>query len=163
MSRHLADLEQVLGKILSEHRRLLTQLDAQQAAMKTMNVIGMNDAATAQESTRLRLLALETQRKLLALALGRELRITGEVTLVELARQVPARATELLRLREQLREVIEEIRQRTHIGARLASAVLGHLNTVLRLVAGVVEKTGVYTRSGSPRVSGRVGVIEAIG
>ena len=120
MSRHLADLEQVLGKILNEHRRLLTQLDAQQAAMKTMNVSGMNDAATAQESTRLRLLALETQRKLLALALGRDLRITGEVTLAELARQMPARATELLRLREQLREVIEQIRQRTHIGARLA-------------------------------------------
>jgi hypothetical protein len=45
----------------------------------------------------------------------------------------------------------------------LAGAVLGHLNTVVRLIAGAVEQAGVYTKQGVPQVSARIGVIEAVG
>jgi hypothetical protein len=37
------------------------------------------------------------------------------------------------------------------------------LNTVVRLIAGAVEQAGVYTKTGSPKVSGRIGVLEAVG
>ena len=45
----------------------------------------------------------------------------------------------------------------------LAGAVLGHLNTVVRLIAGAVERAGIYTKSGVPQVSNRIGVMEAVG
>ena len=49
------------------------------------------------------------------------------------------------------------------MAGRLASAVLGHLNTVVRLLAGAVEKAGLYTKQGIPQVSARIGVMEAVG
>ena len=43
------------------------------------------------------------------------------------------------------------------------SALLGHLNTVVRLIAGAVERAGVYTKTGAPQMSNRIGVMEAVG
>jgi hypothetical protein len=37
------------------------------------------------------------------------------------------------------------------------------LNTVVRLLAGAVEKAGLYTKHGVPQVSSRIGVMEAVG
>jgi hypothetical protein len=41
--------------------------------------------------------------------------------------------------------------------------VLGHLNTAMRLFAGAVGQSGTYTKNGVPRVSARIGVMEAVG
>ena len=41
--------------------------------------------------------------------------------------------------------------------------MLGHLNTVVRLLAGAVERAGVYTKDGIPRVASRIGIMEAVG
>jgi len=75
----------------------------------------------------------------------------------------PASRNSLLKLRDELRDLAARITARTHVAGRLAGAVLGHLNTVVRLLAGAVEKTGVYTKQGVPRVSSRIGVMEAVG
>jgi hypothetical protein len=69
----------------------------------------------------------------------------------------------LLGLRDELRSVIEQIQRRTHVAGRLAAAVLGHLNTVVRVLAGAVEQAGVYTKHGTPHVATRIGVMEAVG
>ncbi len=49
------------------------------------------------------------------------------------------------------------------MAAKLSAAVLGHLNTAVRLVAGAIERAGVYTRTGSPKVAARIGNMDAIG
>ena len=59
--------------------------------------------------------------------------------------------------------MVEATAARTHVAGRVATAVLGHLNTVVRLVAGAVEKAGLYTKNGVPRVSSRIGVMDAVG
>ena len=69
----------------------------------------------------------------------------------------------LLKLRDELKKTIEQIQTRTHIAGRFAGAVLGHLNTVVRLIAGAVERAGIYTKNGVPQVSNRIGVMEAVG
>ena len=74
----------------------------------------------------------------------------------------PHRAT-LLALRDEIKSIAGQITSRTHVAARLSSAVLGHLNTVVRLLAGAVEKAGLYTKHGVPSVSSRIGVMEAVG
>jgi hypothetical protein len=69
----------------------------------------------------------------------------------------------LLKLRAELKDVINRVQARTHVAGKLASAVVGHLNTVVRLLAGAVEKAGLYTKQGIPQVSSRIGVMEAVG
>jgi hypothetical protein len=163
MSRALSELDAVLRQIHAAHGKLLEQLDAQQAAMKTMNLNAMAEAAAQQELLRARLMSMDTQRRALAVQLAREMRIEGEVTLSKLAKLNPAQAASLLQLRRDLRETIEAIRLRTKIGSRLASAVLGHLNTVMRLFAAAVHKGSVYTKHGTPNLAGRIGAMETVG
>lgn len=163
MSKTLIDLEAVLNQMLVEHGRLLAQLDAQQAAMKKFDLKGMTSTAQFQEASRIRLLSLDAQRRALAAQLARDLRIPGEVTLAGLARLHPARAAVLLQLRREMRESIDAIRLRTNISSRLAGAVLGHLNTTLRIFAGAIQKAGLYTKQGTPRLASRIGLMETIG
>jgi hypothetical protein len=62
-----------------------------------------------------------------------------------------------------LKEIVGKVSLRTQSSSRLSNAVLGHLNTVLRLVASAVERAGVYTRQGVPRMASRIGSMDAVG
>ena len=163
MSRQLAELENVLGLMLAEHRKLLEQTEAQQIAMRTMQAEQMQNIVALQETTRLRITTLDTKRRNLAIQIGKLIRLPGEPTLAQLAQAFPARAIALRHLRDDLRGLVQAIQSRTTVGARLAGAVLGHLNTAVRMIAGAVEHAGVYTKHGTPRVAARIGAIEAVG
>jgi hypothetical protein len=69
----------------------------------------------------------------------------------------------LLGKRDVLRTLAGDVALRANVANKLAGAVLGHLNTAVRAIAGAVKNAGVYTKSGAPRVTGRIGVIEAVG
>ncbi len=163
MSRPLAELEQNLQLLIDEHQRLLKTILAQQAAMKVMDLKAMDQAANQQEASRLRIATLEQKRRWLTTQLSHTVRVSGEVTLKSLAEAHGPQGQPLLKLREELRGTVAQIQARSHVSGKLAGAVLGHLNTVVRLFAGAVEKAGVYTKHGLPRVSSRIGVMEAVG
>lgn len=157
------DLENILRQLVAEHQKLLGHLEAQQKAMKTLNTPGINAAVAAQEASRLQILSLDAQRKAVTTQLSREMRLEGEPTISRLAALGGPRSPRLLQLRDELRGLIQTVRNRTQIGARLAGAMLGHLNTTLRLLAGAVEGTGVYNARGVPRLAGHIGVMNAVG
>lgn len=163
MSRAVADLESVLANMVVEHRKLLKLMEAQQAAMRHFKLELMEEITLQQEKLRLRLASLETQRRQIVLQIVKQNRIEGEITLSRLAELYPPRKEALLKLKEELRKIIEQVQHRTTVAGRVAGAVLGHLNTVVRLVAGAVERAGVYTKNGTPQVSRRIGVMEAVG
>ena len=163
MSRQLSEVESILQQLIAEHRKLLAHVELQQAAMKSLDLRAMDAAARQQEAARLRIATLENRRRQLCVQLGRAAKLTDEMTVRKLAELNPARAPVLLHLRDELRTVIDQIQRRTHIAGRLAGAVLGHLNTVVRLLAGAVEQAGVYTKHGTPHVASRIGVMEAVG
>lgn len=163
MSRQLAELEQILAQLVGEHRKLLDQIDQQQAAMRTMRSDLMTDLTNRQETTRLRIATLDVKRRTLAQQIAKLVRIPGEPTLAKLAEVFPQRKNILLGQRDELRELMVTIQTRTTIAARVAGAVLGHLNTAVRLIAGAVQQAGVYTKNGTPRVAARLGAIEAVG
>src|SRR5438105_4287206 len=142
MSRQLAELEHVLGMMVAEHRKLLEQVDAQHQAMRTMQAEQMQNITALQESTRLRIATLDVKRRALAVQIGKLIRLpgTGEPTLAQLSQAFPARAIPLRHLRDELRALVMAIQSRTTVGARLAGAVLGHLNTAVRLIAGAVQQ-----------------------
>jgi hypothetical protein len=161
--RQLSDIELTLQQLVAEHHKLLKHVEMQQEAMKIFALDKMDDATNLQEATRLRIATLENRRRAIAMQIAKAMRLNGDLTIKKLAEMFPQRAPVLLQHREELRNVIEQIQTRTHVAGRLAGAVLGHLNTVVRLVSGAVERAGVYTKNGVPQVSKRIGVMEAVG
>lgn len=163
MSRQLCELEAILQQLVVEHRRLLSHVERHELAMKAFDLKNMDDAGQLQESSRLRIAMLEQRRRNLVVQMTKAMNVRGDVTVRQLAGLFPSRADALMQLRAELRSVVEQIQARTHVTGKLAGAVLGHLNTVVRLIAGVVEKAGLYTKNGVPQVSNRIGMMEAIG
>jgi phosphoserine phosphatase len=156
------DLQLVLRQLIDEHRRLLRQMEQQQAAMRAMDYRAMEQANQQQESIRQRIAAIEMRRRSLVAAWAKAMRHPAEVRIEQIAQADPSGA-ELLKLRDELKEVLEQIRHRGQVAGKLAAGLLGHLNTVVSLLAGAVQTAGLYTRSGVPRISDRIGTIEAVG
>ncbi len=163
MVRQLSELELALQQLINEHRKLLGFVEQQQAAMRAMDLAAMDVAVNAQEACRLRITTLETKRRATVLLLTRGVKTNGPMTVTKLAALYPQRRDALLKLRDELKDVATTIASRTKVAGKLAGAVLGHLNTVVRLLAGAVERAGVYTKHGVPRVSQRIGIMEAVG
>jgi hypothetical protein len=166
MSRLLSDLESILQGLGDEHRKLAGQLDAHHGAMKALDLRAMEDLAKLQEATRQRIVAWDARRKAAVAHLARSIRPTPnpeDLTLRRLAELFPQRRDALMNLRQELKDASDAVAARTRVAGRVAAAVLGHLNTAVRLLAGAVEKAGVYTKHGTPHVSRRIGVMEAVG
>jgi hypothetical protein len=163
MSRHISDLQAILSQLAAEHRKLFDQLEAQHAAMKKFDLPVIADWITRSEATRLRINDLESRRRNLMRQITVSLKLPAEPRLTRLAELFPPQAAGLLKARQELRDLATRILRRSQGSSRLASAVLGHLNTVVRLLAGAVERAGLYNKQGIPRVVSRVGVMDAIG
>jgi hypothetical protein len=163
MSRQLIELENILQEMLAEHRRLLNHMEQHQEAMHVINHKLMDELSQRQEASRLRLVGLEARRRMASQQLAKVLKVEGDLSLRRIAELHPQRAAAILQLRSDLREAIEAVRKRAQIAGRVARAVLGHLNTVVRLLAGAVEKAGLYTKNGVPKLAPRIGVMETVG
>jgi len=162
MSRQLLELEILVTQLIGEHKKLLLNIDAHSSAMKRLDLASMDDAQALQEASRLRIATLETKRRGIVSQMARALKLEGEPTLDKIAAYFPVRKEYLLKQRAELKGLMNEILNRTSVGGKLAGAVLGHLNTVVRVLAGAVEQAGLYTKHGVPQVAGRIGVMEAI-
>jgi hypothetical protein len=164
MSRQVLELESLLQELIAENQRLLKHLQSQQVAMRAMDLAAMDAAARQQDGSRMRLLALETRRRnTVAQILQQNNKRGPNVTIADIAGWYPTRSAELLKLRGQLKDIVQQVQTRAQVAGRVAGALLGHLNTVVRLIAGAVEKAGLYTKQGVPKVSSRIGVMEAVG
>jgi hypothetical protein len=152
-----------LQQLVAEHRKLLTYLEAHLAAMKKLDRKAMDESASLQEASRVRIAILENRRRSMTAQLGKMMRMEGDLTISRIASAFPAKAQALTSLRTELKTVMQAVQSKAFVASRVAGAVLGHLNTAVRLLAGAVEKAGVYTKHGVPKVSARIGVMEAVG
>lgn len=159
----IADLELLLTQQIAEHRKLLAFCDAQQTAMKAFDFKVMEDLTHLTEACRMRIATAENKRKTLTLLINKALKLPNDAKLPQIADAVPQFKASLTRLRDELKDVMAQIQKRNFVAGKVAGAVLGHLNTVVRLIAGAVEKAGLYTKQGVPKVSARIGVMEAVG
>jgi hypothetical protein len=163
MSRQLSELLNICAQITAEQKKLLQQMESQHTAMKTLDIPTMEGLITAQEDTRLRLTMFDNRRKILAKQIASAMKLTSEPTLTKLSEIFPAQAGAILRTRDELRDVIERIQSRSQMSSKLSAAVLGHLNTVGRLIAGAMRRAGIYTKQGVREITGRIGVMDATG
>jgi hypothetical protein len=164
MSTPVSELEGVLATLIIEHRRLLRQLIAQHDAMETMDLKAIESATAQQEALRLRIATLENRRQTVTAQLAAPLRVTPPITLLRLIDALPRpQQPTLRRQRDELRTVMQEISRNAGNSGRLAGAVLGYLNTAVRLLNGAIQRSGVYTRQGLSRATPRLGVMDAVG
>ncbi len=163
MSRQVLEVEHLLRQLIAEHHKLLRHVEAHAEAIRRFELAEMDKTAKLQDAVRLRITAMETRRRGVVRQIGRTARASGELTIQQLAEMFPERAASLLALREELKQVAAQIAAKTHVSSRVAGSVLGHLNTAIRFLAGAVERTGIYTKSGSPQVSSRIGIMNAVG
>ena len=162
MSRLVLELESLLNEMIAENQRLLHHLMLQQSAMKRFDLPAMDTAGKHQEASRLRVAGLEARRRGVVAQFSREQGSRIDLTIADIAALDPARGPALLKQRAKLKDLVVQVSSRAQVASRLAGAVLGHLNTVVRLLAGAVEKAGLYTKYGVPQVSARIGVMEAV-
>jgi hypothetical protein len=163
MQREIAQLQLVLQQLIAEHEKLLVQLASQQAAMKKLDLDAIDKLTGLQDATRMRIATLDGKRKVLVNQLAAALKLPATTTLKKLADSIPQHKQSLLALRDQLKAKVTEVATRSTVAGRVAGALLGHLNTVVRLLIGAAEQAGTYTKQGTPQVSSRIGVIEAVG
>jgi len=158
----LDELQAILAQIIDEHRKLLAETERHQAAIMSMDVPSMDASRLRQEAMRSRIDTLEARRRTIAsqLALGHK---GLPVTLTRLAELHPKARVKLLAQRDELRLLIGQIKQHTHVAGRVAGAMLGHLNSVVRLLVGAAQQAGVYTKQGVPKMSGRLGSLDSVG
>jgi hypothetical protein len=163
MERLIFELETLLEQLVGEHEKLIELIDRQQSAMKTMDLAAMEQAARQQDLLRQRIAGIEARRRNVVGQLAKLHGLAQAPTLKQLGAFYPAHQKQLLAARVRLLEVMEQVASRNYVAGRLAGAVLGHLNTVVRLLAGAAQQAGVYTKNGSPRLSSRIGAMEAVG
>ena len=166
MSRPPSDLEPLLAALrglVEEHQRLLDLVRRHEAAVRAMDLSGMETLAAQQEASRVRISQLDARRRNAVALIARATRATGEMTLPRIASLYPTHRMGLMKLRDDLKSLALEVQSRTRIAGRIAGALLGHLNTAMRLVAGAVERAGTYTKQGTPHLTRRIGVMEAVG
>jgi hypothetical protein len=157
------DLETILGELMVEHRRLLGHVDMQIEAMKQLNTRQMEVARNLQEASRSRINGIESRRRALVQQIARINQLKTEPKIPQIAEMYPQRRMQLLKLRAELEVMMKEIQTRSYVSSKLASAVLGHLNTAMRILAGAVGGAGVYSNRGVPKVARRIGLMEAVG
>jgi len=163
MSAPIAELEKLLSQTVAEHWKLLGGLHEHVEAMKAFRIDAVSAAGDIVEGSRVRIVMLESRRKNILLQIARLYKIPATATLKQIADAAPEHRAILMKRRDELREVTSEIAAKTNVSSRVAGALLGHLNTVVRIVAGAMQQRTGYTKQGTRAVHSRIGMIEAVG
>lgn len=163
MSRSISDLINVLKTILRDYARMADLVQQQQTAMRALDQSAMERLHADQDRLRIQLSQLENRRKNSLSAVARAYKLSVMPTLAQVADLEPAHRQEILQLRDDLQRVTQELANRWLMVLRLAGALLGHLNSAVKLLAGATQQAGTYTRQGGTMLSGRIGVVDAVG
>lgn len=163
MSAPIAELEKLLVQIIAEHRTLLGGLNLHVEAMKAFKIADVSAATDIVEGSRVRIVMFESRRKLVLQQIARLYKLPLTATLREIAAAAPEYRISLMKHREALQQITSQISRKTTVSSRVAGALLGHLNTVVRIVAGAMQQRTLYTKQGMRTVHSRIGMIEAVG
>jgi hypothetical protein len=161
--RPIMDLEALLREMIEEHRKLLMCVEIHQGAMQSLNTLAMETSRARQEAARTRIVRLEDRRRNMVMQIARINQIKEEPKIPVIAELYPQRRQQLLKLRQELMTAMQKVADRSFVANKVAGAVLGHLNTAMRILASAVGSGGIYTNRGTPKMARRIGTVEAVG
>lgn len=163
MSRPILELEAVMSQLVLEYTRLTAAAERYQLAMRALDTTAMDALQQEQEKLRMRLAQLELRRRAALTGVARFYKLDRLPTLTEIAGLDTGRCGEIRRFQKELRDVTSKLQRHTTVSQRLAGALLGHLNSAVKLFAGITQQASTYTRHGGPKITGRIGGMEAVG
>jgi DNA mismatch repair ATPase MutS len=159
----LSQLELTLRELLQAHQQLSVHLELHVSAIRSCDPTQIERAAREQDAVRAKIVQIESRRRFITHQITRNARRTQAMTLEQLAEMYPDRKPILLQLRQELRDRIKQIQQKSEFVAKVAGNVLGHLNATVRLIANAASGPGTYTKSGAAPIQARVGVLSVVG
>jgi hypothetical protein len=157
-----SQLELVLRQLLQEHQRLLQRVEAHEAALRSYDIDAIARATKDQDQSRQTIAQLDIRRRAVLQQLMPRTRNAQQLTLSRLAEQFPDRKMLLLQLRDELKNLVERIQQKTLLIGKIAAGVMGHLNATVRIIASAASGPATYTRSGLTTTPARISSIEAV-
>jgi hypothetical protein len=170
--QEIAELEELLQKLLSEHEELLALAGTHRQAIQNADPATLGGCVQRQNEVVRRVAELESRRLALVVRLAEKMKplqtngraqgpIPDRPTITTIAKSLaePVR-TRLVSLAERLRELLARL-QREHAALREASAALAaHMEGLMRQMAKKLSHAGTYGRRGL--VESRVQVVSAL-
>jgi hypothetical protein len=152
-----------MSQLVVEYTRLTATAERYQLAMRALDTAAMDALQHEQEKLRMRLAQMEIRRRTALNGIARFYKLDHLPTLTEIAGLDAGRSGEIRRFQKELREITGRLQRHTTVSQRLAGALLGHLNSAVKLFAGITQQASTYTRHGGPKITGRIGGLEAVG
>jgi flagellar biosynthesis/type III secretory pathway chaperone len=154
MQTELDRLTEVLQRHADRHRSLLALAEEKRAVI-VANDTARLDAITAEEHAILaEVKTIEEERRALVGRLGPALGLAGEPRLDDILARAPGDTGRLTTVREQLRELLAALRQRTAQNAELLRRSVEHIKGFFAALAEVRATAPTYGRGGQRQAGG---------
>ena len=145
--------------LLAAHERQLALAKARLEAMRVYDLDQMTSLMAREELEVRGLEQLEARRKDLTARIKRVLGVDPTTSLIA-ARMNEPQKSQLLGLAGRLRMVLEQLERTNRINAKVSQAVIKSLAKVLKIITGVAQHVGMYTRSGRKAALAGVHILE---
>jgi hypothetical protein len=153
------ELIALFQELLTAHERQLSLAKSRLEAMRTYDLPLMNTLMEREEIAARNLELLELRRKDLIARLRRTLGVEPTTSLVA-ARVAEPVKSQLLGLAGRLKSVLEQLDRTNRINTKVSQAVIKSLARVLKIVTGVAQHVGMYTRNGRKATLAGIHILE---
>lgn len=147
----ILQLDANLRAMLEEHTRLLSLIERKHQAMRSGRPAAITDCCVAENVHVQAIGELEKRRQGLMAELTRRLSPNSAepLRLTEAAERIaePARGR-LLVLHAQLRQAVQQVRERNAVAQRATEALLGHVHGMMQMIGQAIGQAGTYSRRG---------------
>jgi hypothetical protein len=148
MDKLVMELIALLQKLLLAHQQLIELAGQRQMAMKTFDIPKLEKLVLREDSLTESLVVLDAERRGL-IARIKPLLGKFEPTITHIAARCPQpQKDQLLALAAALRGAIEQFSKTQKTNQRITQAVVANFAKVLRVVTGLAQQAGLYTRRG---------------
>jgi hypothetical protein len=153
------ELIALFQELLTAHERQLTLAKARLDAMRAYDLTLMTSLAEREEHEVRNLEVLEARRKDLIARIKRVLGTEPTTTLIAARLNEPLKS-QLLGLAGRLKTVLEQADRVNRINAKISQSVIKSLAKVLKIVTGVAQHVGLYTRNGRKAALAGIHILE---
>jgi hypothetical protein len=163
MDKLATDLLDMLRGTKAAHQRLLAIANLKLDAMRTYDVDALLELAERERQELLATDQLELARRALQGRLATALRPAEATTSNLAARLSEPRKSQLLVAAAELREVIERLARTNRMTSKISLAVVQSVGKVLKIVTGIAQHAGLYSRNGRKAAVQGVHVLDIAG
>ena len=151
MDKQLAQLEDLLNRLLTAHDSLLKIIARKQNALRGSDHKALEVCCRTEHALIRQIGDLEKERLQLVaeLTLLVQPKAAQPMSLLELAKDLPEPARgRLLVLRQTLRERMEQVRRQAGVAKRASESLLRHMHGLVQSIGASLTGIGTYSRKG---------------